>query len=244
MKVAAIIPAAGVGTRMQSPSPKQFIPLGDGSVLIHTLRKFAACSRVQTARVSLRETDMPGFRQELEQRGLSDFALLVAGGAHRQESVYNGLGTVDPDTDIVVVHDGVRPFVEVAMIEAVIDAAAEKGSAILALPCVDTVKQVERQQVVATLPREKIVMVQTPQAFRYQILEEAFERARADHYFASDESCLVERLGYPVAVLRGSERNIKITRPADLPLAELFVRQSARSQGFGTPGETCGQGAS
>ena len=118
------------------------------------------------------------------------------------------------------------------MIEAVFDAAAEMGRAIVALPCIDTVKQVERQRVVATLPREKIVMVQTPQAFRYDILEEAFERARADHYYASDESCLVERLGYPVTVLLGSERNIKITKPADLPLAELFIRQSS-SPGVG-----------
>ena len=232
MNVAAIIPAAGVGTRMKSSSPKQFIPLGDGSVLIHTLEKFAACTRVLNARVSLRESDMPVFHQELVQRGLSDFARLVAGGAHRQESVYNAFRTLDSGTDIVVVHDGVRPFVELAMIEAVIDAAAEKGSAIVALPCIDTVKQVERQRVVATLPREKIVLVQTPQAFRYHILKEAFERARADHYYASDESCLVERLGYPVTVLLGSERNIKITKPADLPLAELYVRQSS-SPGVG-----------
>ena len=226
MNVVAIIPAAGVGTRMRSSSPKQFIPLGDGSVLIHTLKRFAACGRVLSACVSLREADMHLFRQELEQRELSDFAHLVAGGAHRQESVYNAFATLDSGTDIVVVHDGVRPFVELAMIEAVIDAAAEKGSAIVALPCIDTVKRVERQQVVATLPREKIVMVQTPQAFRYHILKEAFEKARADHYYASDESCLVERLGYPVAVLLGSERNIKITKPADLPLAELYVQQS------------------
>lgn len=232
MNVAAIIPAAGIGTRMKSSSPKQFIPLGDGSVLIHTLGRFAACSRVPTACVSLREADMPLFRRELEQRGLSDFARLVPGGAHRQESVYNGLKALDSGTDIVVVHDGVRPFVEPAMIEAVIDAAAEKGSAIVALPCVDTVKQVERQRVVATLPREKIVMVQTPQAFRYDILKEAFERAHADQYHATDESCLVERLGYPVAVLLGSERNIKITKPADLLLAELFVQQSS-SPGVG-----------
>lgn len=232
MNVAAIIPAAGAGTRMKSPSPKQFIPLGDDSVLIHTLGKFAACSRVLTACVPLREADMPAFRRELEQQGLADFAHLVAGGAHRQESVYNGFRALDSGTEIVVVHDGVRPFVEPAMIEAVIDAAAEKGSSIVALPCIDTVKQVERQRVVATLPREKIVMVQTPQAFRYDILEEAFERARADHYYASDESCLVERLGYPVTVLLGSERNIKITKPADLPLAELFIRQSS-SPGVG-----------
>ncbi len=228
MNVAAIIPAAGVGTRMKSPGPKQFIPLGDGSVLIHTLEKFADCRRVLSARVSLRVADMPVFRQELEQRGLSNFAHLVAGGAHRQESVYNAFRAIDPGTDIVVVHDGVRPFVEVAMIESVIDAAAEKGSAILALPCIDTVKQVERQRVVATLPREKIVMVQTPQAFRYEILREALEKACGDNYYASDESCLVERLGYPVTVLLGSERNIKITKPSDLPLAQFFVRQTSR----------------
>ena len=232
MNVAAIVPAAGVGTRMKSSSPKQFIKLGDDSVLIHTLRKFAACGRVPSACVPLRETDMPAFRQELEQRGLADFAHLVAGGTHRQESVHNGFRALDPSTDIVVVHDGVRPFVEVSMIEAVIEAAAEKGSAIMALPCTDTVKQVERQQVVSTLPRDKIVMVQTPQAFRYEILKEAFERASADHFYASDESCLVERLGFPVTVLLGSERNIKITKPADLPLAEFLVQQSSLP-GFG-----------
>ena len=227
MNVAAIIPAAGVGTRMKSSNPKQFITLGGCSVLIHTLGKFAACKQVRTARVPLRKSDMPAFRQELEHWGLADFAHLVPGGPHRQESVYDGFKTLDPGTAVVVVHDGVRPFVEVEMIEAVISTAAEKGSAIVALPCIDTVKQVERHQVVATLPRDKIVMVQTPQAFRYEILKEAFEKARNDHFHATDESCLVERLGFPVTVLLGSERNIKITKPADLPLAELLARESS-----------------
>jgi 2-C-methyl-D-erythritol 4-phosphate cytidylyltransferase len=114
--------------------------------------------------------------------------------------------------------------VEVESIEAIIKEASEKGSAILAIPSVDTVKQIERNLVVATLPRDKIVLVQTPQAFRYPILKEGFERAKIDHFHATDESSLVERLGYEVSVLRGSERNIKITKPADLPLAELFIR--------------------
>lgn len=222
MSVAAIIPAAGVGTRMGTSSPKQFLRLGTASILTYTLQKFAECKLVRTARVPLRKADMQSFQEELEQQGLAEFVRVVVGGSHRQESVYNGLKTLDPKTTIVVVHDGVRPFVEVEMIEAVINTATEKGSAILALPCVDTVKQIEGNQVVATLPREKIVMVQTPQAFRYEILKEAFEKARDDHFHATDESCLVERLGYPVTVLLGSDRNIKITKPGDLPLAEML----------------------
>ena len=222
MSVAAIIPAAGLGTRMGTSSPKQFLRLGTSSILTHTLRKFAECKLVQTVRVPLRKPDMQLFQEELKQQGLAEFVRVVVGGSHRQESVYNGLKTLDPKTRVVVIHDGVRPFVEVEMIEAVINTATEKGSAILALPCIDTVKQIEGNQVIATLPREKIVMVQTPQAFRYEILKEAFEKARDDHFHATDESCLVERLGYPVTVLLGSERNIKITKPGDLPLAEML----------------------
>jgi 2-C-methyl-D-erythritol 4-phosphate cytidylyltransferase len=110
------------------------------------------------------------------------------------------------------------------LIDAVIREADDKGAAILAVPAIDTVKQIDRNRVVATLPRDKIVLVQTPQAFRYQLLKDAFEKATSDHFYATDESCLVERLGYEVVVLRGTEQNIKITKPADLPLAELIVQ--------------------
>ncbi|MCI0419051.1 MAG: 2-C-methyl-D-erythritol 4-phosphate cytidylyltransferase [Acidobacteria bacterium] len=225
MKAVAIIPAAGMGTRMRSTSPKQFLSLAGVPILVHTLRKFARCQSVSMAIVPMRKSDISSFEPVLDKEGLLGFARLVPGGVHRQDSVYSGFQEVDPQTDIVVVHDAVRPFVELESIDKVIAEAHSSGSAILAIPCTDTVKQIEKTQVVATLPRDKIVLVQTPQAFRYSLLKEGLERAQVENFYATDESCLVERLGYPVTVLRGSEANMKITKPADLPLAELLIRQ-------------------
>ena len=125
----------------------------------------------------------------------------------------------------MVVHDAVRPFVELAMIRQVVDAARQDGAAILGIPSVDTVKKVERQTITGTIPRERIVLAQTPQAFRYTILRRAFDRALAEGYYGTDESSLVEHEGHEVRVLMGSDRNIKITKPSDLPLARLFIAQ-------------------
>ena len=225
MKAVAIIPAAGEGTRMRSSSPKQFLSLAGVPILIHTLRKFARCPLIGSAIVPMRKSDISSFQTVIQKEGLSQFARLVPGGIHRQDSVFSGFQEVDPATEVVVVHDAVRPFVDLALIEAVIQEARTSGAAILAVPCTDTVKQIERNIVVATLPRDKIVLVQTPQAFRYALLKEGLERAHAEGFYATDEACLVERQGYPVKVLRGSETNIKITKPADLPLAELLIQQ-------------------
>ena len=225
MKAVAIIPAAGVGTRMRSTSPKQFLSLAGVPILVHTLRKFSRCSSIGMAVVPMRKSDIASFEPVLDKEGLLVFARLVPGGIHRQDSVYSGFQEVDPHTDVVVVHDAVRPFVELESIDAVIAEAHSSGAAILAIPCTDTIKQIDKTHVVTTLPRDKIVLVQTPQAFRYGLLKEGFERAHAENFYATDESCLVERLGHPVTVLRGSETNIKITKPADLPLAELLIRQ-------------------
>jgi 2-C-methyl-D-erythritol 4-phosphate cytidylyltransferase len=225
MKAVAIIPAAGAGTRMRSTRPKQFLSLAGVPILVHTLRKFSRCPSVRVAIVPMRKSDISSFEPVLEKEGLLGFARLVPGGIHRQDSVYCGFQEVDPETDVVVVHDAVRPFVEVQSISTIIAEAHSSGAAILALPCTDTIKQIDKTHVVATLPRDKIVLVQTPQAFRYRLLKEGFEKAQAENFYATDESCLVERLGHAVTVLRGSETNIKITKPADLPLAELLIRQ-------------------
>jgi 2-C-methyl-D-erythritol 4-phosphate cytidylyltransferase len=150
---------------------------------------------------------------------------LVNGGSSRQETVARALAQAPLGTELVVVHDAVRPFVDLEMIRRVTEAARVEGGAILGILSVDTVKQVERQTIVGTIPRERIALAQTPQAFRYAILREAFDRAAADGFNGSDEASLVERLGYTVTVLLGSERNIKITKPSDLPLARLYIAQ-------------------
>ncbi len=230
MKTIAIIPAAGAGVRMGLETPKQFLALEGVPIILHTVRKFAASEVVDGILLGLRPADLERARQELERERLAKPVSLVPGGASRQETVALALAQAPATAEWVIVHDAVRPFVTLEQIRQVLAAARETGAAILGIPSVDTVKQVERQIVVGTIPRERIVLAQTPQAFRYALLKEAVARAAQDGFIASDESSLVERLGHEVAVLMGSERNIKITKPADLPLARLYIAQE-REQG-------------
>jgi 2-C-methyl-D-erythritol 4-phosphate cytidylyltransferase len=225
MKVLAIVPAAGMGVRMGGGTPKQFLSLEGVPVFVHTLRKFAASEAIDGIFLALRPEEMERVRRQLDPERLAKPVRLVAGGASRQETVSRALAEVPVETEIVVVHDAVRPFVDLHLIRQVVDAARRHGAAILGIPSVDTVKQVERQMILGTLPRERIVLAQTPQAFRAEILREAFARAAADGFIGTDESSLVERLGYNVTVLMGSDRNIKITKPSDLPLARLYIAQ-------------------
>lgn len=241
MKVIVIIPAAGLGTRMssaptgKSPKPgatKQFLELDGVPLLVHTLRQFARNSEVSKIIVALRKQEIAPFRGRLAKDApetLKKNLTFVEGGEHRQQSVANGLGAVSASADdLVLVHDAVRPFVSEQMIHEVIAAAQKYGAAIAAVPAVDTVKQVERTAegalIKATIPREKIVMAQTPQGFRYEILKKAFDEAAADGFIGTDEASLVERSGHPVAVVMGSPRNIKITTPGDLELAGFYMK--------------------
>lgn len=225
MKVLAIIPAAGMGVRMGGGTPKQFLSLEGIPVFVHTLRKFAASEAIDGIFLALRPEEMERVRRELEPERLSKPIRLVTGGPTRQGTVARALAEAPPETEIVVVHDAVRPFVELHLIRQVVEAARQHGAAILGIPSVDTVKQIERQMIFGTLPRERIVLAQTPQAFRAEIIREAFARAAADGFTGTDESSLVERLGLNVTVLMGSDRNIKITKPSDLPLARLYIAQ-------------------
>jgi len=225
MSVLAIIPAAGTGVRMGSGTPKQFLALEGVPIFVHTLRKFSFSDVVDEIHLAVRPEDMERARQDLEREHFAKPVRLVTGGPSRQETVARALAHASPGTDLVVVHDAVRPFVELEMIRRVTEAARKEGAAILGILSIDTVKQVERQAIVGTIPRERIVLAQTPQAFRYSILREAFDRAATDGFNGSDESSLVERLGYAVIVLMGSDRNIKITKPSDLPLARLYIAQ-------------------
>jgi len=242
MKVVVIIPAAGLGTRMAAPPSaktrksapsKQFTELGGTPILIHTLRKFASSPRVTEIFVALRENEIAGFRERLEKEAkdiLQKKIDLVIGGEHRQQSVANALAAVSAgDEDIVLVHDAVRPFVTPEIIDEVIQGASKYGAAIAGLPAVDTVKQVERTAegalITATIPRERVVMAQTPQGFQYPVLKKAFDEAAADGFMGTDEASLVERSGHEVAVVMGSPRNIKITTPGDMELAEFYLRK-------------------
>jgi len=241
MKVFLIVPAAGLGTRMAPPSvaksrkrspSKQFKELGGVPILIRTLRKFAATPAVYEIIVALRHNEIAPFRAQVEQEYpeiLTKRLQTVEGGEHRQDSVASALGRIaaDPD-DTVLVHDAVRPFITPGIIASVVEAAHQHGAAIAGWPAVDTVKQVERTAdgalIKATIPRASIVMAQTPQGFRYYILKKAFDDAVADGFVGTDEASLIERAGLPVFVVMGSPNNIKITTPADMELAEFYLK--------------------
>jgi 2-C-methyl-D-erythritol 4-phosphate cytidylyltransferase len=175
---------------------------------------------------------MPWVREFLDKEPAAKPVRLVEGGDSRQQSVENALCSLSPDTDLVAVHDAVRPFIDRATIEKVIAEAAGAGAAIVGIVPLDTVKQVHLNKVRATLARERLVMAQTPQVFRYALLKQAFEKAREDGFTGTDESSLVERLEQvEVNVVPGSDRNIKITKPSDMELARLFLagEQAART---------------
>jgi 2-C-methyl-D-erythritol 4-phosphate cytidylyltransferase len=233
MKVAVILPAAGLGTRMGRPLPekmgtsrKQFMLLEGSPILIHTLRKFAASPSVSEIVIALRQEDIEWVQQLVDEQNLSTPVRCVEGGDSRQQSVEHALATIDASTPLVAVHDAVRPFVDTATIEKVIAEAATCGAAIVGVVPVDTVKQVHRNKIRATIPRDRLVLAQTPQVFRFDLLKQAFEQARIDNFIATDEASLVERLEQvEVSVVSGSDRNIKITKPTDMELARLFLAQ-------------------
>ncbi len=233
MQVFAILPAAGLGTRMAGPQPKQFLALDGVPILVHSLRAFAAVSRVSSIVVAVRKPEMERVQAQVDENGFGGRVLVVEGGDNRQESVLHALAVIQaqPD-DVVLVHDAVRPLIDAATIERTIDAVVEHGAAIVGMPAVDTIKQVERTAhgalVVSTIPREFIVQAQTPQGFRFSLLQSAYAEATADGFVGTDEASVVERAGHPVAVVPGSHVNLKITQPGDLELAEFYLHQRAR----------------
>lgn len=236
MKVSVILPAAGLGTRMKSPSGehaaagrKQFMTLDGVPILLHTVRKFVACPLVTEVLIALRGADLELASEMLAGESFAKPVRLVEGGETRQHSVENALASLDADVDVVAVHDAVRPFIDADTIIQVIQQAAETGAAIVGIVPVDTVKQVQRHLVRGTLNRDRLVLAQTPQVFRASLLRDAFQKAREDQFFGTDESSLVERLeSVEVTVVPGSDRNIKITRPSDIELARLFLAEERR----------------
>jgi len=217
---------------MAGPQPKQFLALGGLPILIHSLRAFASVPRVSAIYVAVRKTEIPRVEAQIAEYaaeyGFASRVHVVEGGDTRQQSVAHALAALpaQPD-DIVLVHDAVRPLIDAATIDRTIDAVAQFGAAIVGMPAVDTIKQVERTAhgalITSTIPREFVVLAQTPQGFRFNILQSAFAEAAADGFNGTDEASVVERAGHPVAVVHGSQVNLKITQPGDLELAEFYL---------------------
>jgi 2-C-methyl-D-erythritol 4-phosphate cytidylyltransferase len=223
---------------MAASQPKQFLELNGLPILVHSLRAFASVARVTAIYVAVRRSEMERVEAQVaehaEEFGFAGRVHVVEGGDNRQESVVHALAAISEggggeEDDIVLVHDAVRPLIDAATIDRTIDAVIEHGAAIVGLPAIDTVKQVERTAhgalITSTIPREFVVLAQTPQGFRCGLLVQAFAEATADGFVGTDEASVVERAGHPVAVVPGSQVNLKITQPGDLALAEFYLRQ-------------------
>jgi 2-C-methyl-D-erythritol 4-phosphate cytidylyltransferase len=235
-RIFAILPAAGLGTRMGAETPKQFLELDGTPLVIHTVRRVASCALITDIVVATRADVVASLEASLRAEKFQQRVSVIRGGDSRQESVTQALQQVPEDAELVLVHDAVRPFVTVEQIARVIEEARRCKAAILGIPAMDTVKEVKRASlpedvalITGTIPRERVVLAQTPQVFAAKLLKEAFAKAAADGVNASDEAGLVERLGHDVHVVLGSERNIKITKPADMELAKFYLeRERAR----------------
>jgi 2-C-methyl-D-erythritol 4-phosphate cytidylyltransferase len=234
-RVAAVIPAAGTGRRMEAAIPKQFLMLGDVPLLLHSLQVFERAACISQVILVVPKDERERTLSEIIARyGIKKIVKVVAGGATRQESVYHGLQETDPEAEVVVVHDAVRPFVTEDLIERSIAAAQKSGGAIVAVSMKETVKQVgEDGHILHTVDRAQLWLAQTPQTFRRALLMEGYRKAEYDGFHATDEAAVMERLGHKVAIVPGRWDNIKITTPEDFQMAEAILagRRSAPQAG-------------
>jgi len=224
MHVTAIVPAAGSGSRMAGPLPKQFLRVRGVPLLARTLLALRAAGSIDTLILVVPPDQADRCRDEV----LLPFGLvvdgLVPGGEDRQASVFAGMQAAPAETDLILVHDGARPFVTPEIIHQAIAAAAEVGAAVVALPVTDTIKRADGDlRVCGTPRREELWAAQTPQVFRAALFREAHARALAEGFRTTDDSALVERLGCAIRLVPGSRENLKITTPADVLLAELLL---------------------
>jgi 2-C-methyl-D-erythritol 4-phosphate cytidylyltransferase len=236
-RVAAILPAAGLGTRMGAETPKQFLELDGLPLVVFTLRRLAACPEISEFLIATLAEEEGPLSERIAQEKLGRPVQVVRGGGTRQESVGKALAAVGDEVELVLVHDAVRPLVTREQTERALAAAREHGAAIVGVPALDTVKEVKRTSapgdialIRATIPRERVVLAQTPQAFRTKLLRDAYVLAAQDGFSASDEAGLVERLGHEVFVVAGSTRNLKVTRPGDMELARFYLEQERKSK--------------
>jgi 2-C-methyl-D-erythritol 4-phosphate cytidylyltransferase len=232
MKADAIIVSAGKGQRFMEGKKKQFFLLADKPILTHTLDKFENCPLIDSILLVVGQEDMDYCLKEIiEKNRYRKISQIVPGGKRRQDSVKNGMDALSRDANIVVIHDGVRPFVTREMIEDSIHSAQRFGAVVMAMPVKETIKMADADgTVLKTLDRESLWQIQTPQTFQAHVIKEAYQKATENGFVGTDDASLVERLGMKVHILPGSYTNIKITTPEDLILANLFLRMRAHTQ--------------
>ncbi|KMY52570.1 2-C-methyl-D-erythritol 4-phosphate cytidylyltransferase [Bacillus sp. FJAT-27231] len=224
MNYQVVIPAAGRGTRMKADKNKLLLLLRGRPVIIHTLEVFEKDPSCNGIILVVQPEEASMFANLVSEYDVSKVKKLVHGGAERQESVYNGLKEANL-TDIVLVHDGARPFITIPIISRLVEKAAQAGAAIAAVPVKDTIKRVEGGIVAETVERSSLWSVQTPQAFRMPLIMQAHEKAQVDHYVGTDEASLAERANIPVQIVEGDYDNIKLTTPEDLVFAEAIIQK-------------------
>jgi 2-C-methyl-D-erythritol 4-phosphate cytidylyltransferase len=225
----AIVVAAGKGTRLGANQPKQFLEVCGVPIIIHTLKQFESCEEIGKIIVVVPAEDTAAFLSLAEKYEVGKLSRVVSGGATRAQSVRRGLNAIDT-AEIVAVHDGVRPFVTPDEIDRAVRAAKAGGASVLTVPVADTIKEIESDRVVRTLPRAGLRRALTPQCFRYDLLKRAYDQLdelEAAGIDVTDDSLLVERLGVETIAVEGSARNIKITEEEDLSLAEAILKQKS-----------------
>ncbi|HSH35248.1 2-C-methyl-D-erythritol 4-phosphate cytidylyltransferase [Schnuerera sp.] len=224
--VSVVIAAAGMSNRMGSKINKQFISINNKPILAHTIEKFERCRYVDEMIVVAKEDEINYCRKEIVKRfKFNKVSKIVRGGKERQDSVYNGILALDEKTDIVLSHDGARPFVKIKNIVDGIEGAIEYGACVIGTPVKDTIKVVgDSDNITNTPKRDFIWAAQTPQCFKKEIIMEGYRKAINDNFMGTDDSSLVERLGIEVKMIMGSYENIKITTPEDLIIAESILK--------------------
>ena len=222
----AVIVAAGKGRRMGTEVSKQFLPLCGKEILAHSVEKFEEVEKIRDIVLVTGEDSLQDVREMAQEYGWKKIVSVVAGGKERQDSVWNGLQAVSDDTDIVLIHDGVRPFVTEDILNHSIETAVEMGGCVAGVPAKDTIKVCNGENIaVATPDRSTLWQIQTPQTFRKDLIMQAYQKAKAEGFVGTDDASLAEYSGCPVKVIMGSYRNIKITTKEDLLIGEAFLKE-------------------
>lgn len=230
--VSVIIAAAGMSNRMGSKMNKQFIWINEKPILAHTIEKFENCRYIDEIILVSKEEEIEYCRKEIVKRyKFKKVSNIIRGGQERQDSIYNGILALNEKSDIVLTHDGARPFVKIENIEQGIRGVLEFGACVIGVPVTDTIKVLEENGIVKNTPnRSTLWQAQTPQCFLKEIITDGYNNAIKDGYFGTDDSSIVEAVGYEVKMIKGSYENIKITTPEDIIIAESFFKE--KESGF------------